>query len=163
VHPKETDLARLADLNGEAGEGEHLDWCSQCRSRVADYRWLQGEIASALSAVAAAVPVPRPAWWAVEERLLAAQRRANTGRRATAVATVVLTAGLLLSVSLLASTPAAGEMAAYRATMTPVPAMAVVPEEYSPTGLTRTPGTDTETPSATPVFVQAPTPSESEV
>jgi len=92
-HPGQFELACL----GEPGAGErdadiveHLRWCARCRSAVADYRWLEGEIEAALSAAAAAAPLPRPKWWDVRGRVFAGQARRGAARRAPAVVSVAL-------------------------------------------------------------------------
>jgi predicted anti-sigma-YlaC factor YlaD len=104
VHPSEVDLARLSELDG-GGEGisaeiaEHLRWCADCRSIVADHRWLQDEIVAALAAAADSVPLPRPQWRAVQEVLVSSQRRQVAGWRGSAVASVVVAVCLMLSLS----------------------------------------------------------------
>ena len=96
VHPDEIDLARLAELHdGEADMSEHLRWCARCRSLVADYRWLQGEVAGTLGAVADAVRVPGSGWWAVREVLIAEQRRQGAVSRISAVASAVVAVCLM--------------------------------------------------------------------
>ena len=69
THPKEIELARFEDGEASTGVAEHLRWCARCRSVVADYRWLQGEVTATLALAADSVPVPRPKWWAVCESL----------------------------------------------------------------------------------------------
>ncbi|MEE8391480.1 MAG: hypothetical protein V3S14_11880 [Anaerolineae bacterium] len=101
VHPNEIDLARWNELDGGADGArdemtEHLRWCGRCRSVVADHRWLQEKITTMLAVAADAVSVPRPKWWAVQEVLLAKQRRQVAGWRGSAIASVVLSICLML-------------------------------------------------------------------
>jgi hypothetical protein len=125
VHLRETELARLSEESEEevgVSVAEHLRWCARCRSGVADYRWLQGEIVAALSAAADAVAVPRSRWWAVQEALSAGQRRQAAGWRASAVASVVLAVCLMLSLS-----PILGTAAMAHAARTAVPEPVIAP------------------------------------
>jgi len=97
IHPREIELARFGDGEASTGIAEHLHWCAHCRSVVADYRWLQGEIAATLALAADAVPVPRPKWLAVQGHLFARQRRQIAGWRASALVSVMLVVCLMLS------------------------------------------------------------------
>jgi len=97
THPKEIELARFEDGEASTGVAEHLRWCARCRSVVADYRWLQGEVAATLALAADSVPVPRPKWWAVCESLSLGERRRAGRRRASALASLALVFSLILS------------------------------------------------------------------
>ena len=97
THPKEIELARFGDGEASTGVTEHLRWCARCRSVVADYRWLQGEVTATLALAADSVPVPRPKWWAVCESLSLGERRRAGRRRASALASLALVFSLILS------------------------------------------------------------------
>ena len=97
THPKEIELARLEDGEASTGVTEHLRWCARCRSVVADYRWLQGEVTATLALAADLVPVPRPKWWVVCEDLSLGERRRAGRRRASALASLALVFSLILS------------------------------------------------------------------
>jgi hypothetical protein len=86
MHPREIELARFSDEETGAEVADHLRWCARCRSDVADYRWLQGEVTATLSAAADGVPVPRSRWWAVREALSVSERRQVAGGRVSALA-----------------------------------------------------------------------------
>jgi hypothetical protein len=98
AHPDEGTLAHLAEADDGAADAgaanaemlEHLRWCARCRTRVADYRWLQDEIVGALGATADAVQVPHPRWWAVREGLITKTRQRNSASRVSALASAVL-------------------------------------------------------------------------
>ena len=75
IHPSEADLACLSellndsDLDGEVPNAEmieHLRWCTDCRSVVADHHWLRKKVTTTLAIAADAVSVPRPKWWVVQ-------------------------------------------------------------------------------------------------
>ena len=97
THPKEIELACFEDGEASTGVAEHLRWCARCRSVVADYRWLQGEVTATLALAADSVPVPRPKWWAVCESLSLGERRRAGRRRASALASLALVFSLILS------------------------------------------------------------------
>jgi len=94
MHPREIELARFSDeeagaeADGRHPVADHLRWCARCRSDVADYRWLQGEVTTALLAAADGVNVPRSRWWAVREAVSASERRQVAGGRVSALASV---------------------------------------------------------------------------
>jgi len=176
VHPKEVELtclsdgeagvetARTANIRRTANVREHLRWCARCRSVVADYGWLQGEIAATLAAAADAVLVPRPKWWAVQEVLLASQRRQIAGCRVSAVASVVLAVCLMLSLSPVLGTAVAARTLPPAAMVAPAPATAAASGERMAAVATPTPamsleGGEAES-SPTPAFIPPPTPPE---
>jgi hypothetical protein len=167
VHPVEMELACWDDGEASAGVVGHVRWCARCRSAVADYRWLAGEIGATFAAVADAVDVPRPQWWAVHGRLLASQRRWVAGGRASAVASVVSVVCLMLWLSPVLP-PALGTAVALR---TPPPeAMVVSAPVTAPVsgtgalGATPTPivSRADATLAPTPDFALPPTPPEPE-
>ncbi len=166
VHLRETELACLSDE--EVGEevAAHLRWCAHCRSTVADYRWLQGEIAAALAVAADAVPVPRPKWCAVRERMFAGQRRQVVGWRASAFASVMLAVCLMLSTPNLLSLPAAALVPQPEVATVPTPVTAAVSGERMASMATPTPAIPCEseepTPPPTPAVVLPPTPPQPE-
>ncbi len=167
VHLRETELARLSDGEADVEMDGHLRWCARCRSVVADYRWLQGEITAALAAAASAVVVPRPSWWAVQEVLSTSRRRQITGGRVSAVASLVLTVCLMLSVSPVLGTAAIVQTARTsppEPMVAPAPVTAVVPGERAASMATPTPVMSCEeiTPLPTPALMLPPTPPEPE-
>ncbi len=146
VHPNEIDLARWCELDGGVGGArddiaEHLRWCARCRSVAAGQRWLQDEVAAALTLAAGAVPVPRPRWWAVQEALLVKQQRQVRGWWTSALASVVASVCLMLSVSPILSS-AFGAVTAASQTAPPVAIIATAPD----TVLSTAPSAATPTP-----------------
>jgi hypothetical protein len=165
VHPEETQLARWGDGERRADIAAHVRWCARCRSGVADYRWLAGEIEATLTAAADAVDVPRPRWWALRERLIAGQRRRVAGWRASAVASVVLAVCLMLSLSPVPlGTAVAARMVPLEAMVVPAPVTASASGTHAAPGVTPTPivSRAEATPAPTPDFVLPPTPPERE-
>jgi hypothetical protein len=168
VHPGQTELARWSDGETRADIAAHVHWCARCRSTVADYRWLAGEIEATLSAAADAVKVPRPRWWALQGRLIADQRRRVAGRQASAVASVVLAVCLMLSLSpVLLRTAVAARMVPLEAMVVPAPVTAItasVLDTHVAPGTTPTPivSRAEATPVPTPDFALPPTPPERE-
>jgi hypothetical protein len=177
IHPEETQLARWSDGEARADVAAHVRWCARCRSGVADYRWLAGEIGATLTGAADAVDVPRPRWWALQGRLIADQRRRVAGWRASAVASVVLAVCLMLSLSpVLLSTAVAARMVPLEAMVVPAPLtamtamtastadMASVSGTHAAPGATPTPlvSRAEATPAPTPDFALPPTPPEPE-
>lgn len=171
IHPGETQLARWGDGEASADVAAHVRWCARCRSGVADYRWLAGEIGATLTTAADAVDVPHPRWWALRGRLIAEQRRRVAGWRASAVASVVLAVCLMLSLSpVLLSTAVAARMVPPEAMVVPAPMTASTADMASVSGTHAVPGA-TPTPIAsrteaapapTPGFALPPTPPEPE-
>jgi len=164
MHPGENELARFGDGEAGAGVAEHLRWCAHCRSVVADYRWLQGEIAATLALAADAAPVPRPKWWAVQERVFASQRRRVVGQRVPAVASVVLAICLMLSISPVLGTAVVARTSPPGPMVAPAPVTAVVSSECMASMATPTPALscEKEEPLPTPGFTLLPTPPEPE-
>jgi hypothetical protein len=159
IHPGETELARFSDGAAGAGVAEHVRWCARCRSVVADYAWLGGEIGATLAAAADAVPVPRPRWWAVQEHLLAGQRRV-AGWRASALASVMLAFCLMLSLSPVLGPAAVARTLLPEAATAPAPETAAVPGASLVPLATPTPAIadGQATPAPTPAFALPPTP-----
>ncbi len=158
-HPQEIELSRVgADDNEDEQIDEHLRWCARCRSVVIDYRWLQGEVTSALRTEAEAVVVPGPKWWEVQRRLLADQRRRAVSRLVSASAGAALTVASMLAFSF--GGVGAGAMAQ---TLPPEPVVAPAPATVpmrvvtSPKFTPTAPCTEAG-PSPTPAFVLPPTP-----
>jgi hypothetical protein len=171
VHPEQTELARWSDGEARADIATHVRWCAACRSAVADYRWLAGEIEATLVAAADAVKVPRPRWWALQGRLIAEQRRRVAGRQASAMASVVLAVCLMLSLSpVLLRTAVAARMVPLEAMVVPAPVTAITASVSGVSGTHAAPGaTPTPivsraeaTPAPTPDFALPPTPPERE-
>jgi hypothetical protein len=99
IHPRETELACACDKEPSADLVEHLRWCARCRNAAADYRWLESNLGVTLATAACALPVPRPAWRAVRERLSTGQQRLAAGRRLSVVASVALVVCVMLVAS----------------------------------------------------------------
>ena len=160
THLRDTELARLSD--GETSEvTEHLRWCARCRSTLADYRWLEGELAATLTMVANAVPVPRPRWGAVQGRLAASQRRQATGWRASFASVVLAVCFALLAPAFLSPVGVA-QTRQPRVVVVPTPARIAVSDDHLPSAATPTPAILREHAalSPTPVFELLPTPTE---
>ena len=162
LHLREMELARLSDEEAAGDIAAHLRWCARCRSVVADYRWLQGEIETALAAAAEAAPVPGSKWWAVQARLFAGRRRQIAGWRASAFASVVLAVSLMLSApSFLApAVVALGEQPGAATVPAPVTALAAGESVATPTPAISC--ADEALPSPTPAVVLPPTPPQPE-
>ena len=160
-HPGEAELARFGEGDKSAELEAHLRWCARCRSVVADYRWLGEEVGASLGAVADAVEVPRPRWWAVQERLSASERRQARRLRVPAVASVVLAFSLMLALSPVVGTAVAARTLPPEAMVDPVPFTAIVFDGLG-SAVTVTPAISSEaaTPLPTPGFVLPPTPPE---
>jgi len=172
VHPREIELARMGDGEADAGVRrsaavmEHLHWCARCRSVVADYVWLQGEIAATLVTAADAVPVPRSKWWVVQDALFTSQRRQITGWRVSAAASVVLAVCLMLVTSPVLGTAVVARTLPPEVMVAPAPVTDVVPGELVVSVATSTPVVSCEgaipLPAPTPAFMLPPTPPEPE-
>jgi hypothetical protein len=159
MHLVETELACVGDGKHNADATEHLRWCAQCRSAVAEYAWLQGQVAAALATAADTVTVPRSRWRAVRRRLAAERQRQIAGWRASAVASAVLAVCLVLAASPVLGVAVAQASLPARATL-PSPVTDVVSGDHAASTFTPTPaafGADTATPSAPPL-VPLPTP-----
>jgi hypothetical protein len=128
AHPSEIELARLAerdDLAADAETLDHLRWCARCRTLVADYRWLQDEMVSALGSTAGAARIPRPRWWAVHQTLIAGQRRQNAAGRISAIASAVLAVCLMFFQPLLPGPSLLGGLGLSQASQQAPPALVV--------------------------------------
>ncbi|MBE9509214.1 MAG: hypothetical protein IMY86_14340, partial [Chloroflexi bacterium] len=161
THLRDTELARLSDGETGAEVTEHLRWCVRCRSTLADYRWLEGELAATLAMVANAVPVPRPRWWAVQGRLAASQRRQATGWRASFASVVLAVCFALLAPTFL-SPVGATQTRQPRVVVVPTPARTLVFDEHLAPAATPTPAILREHAALppTPIFELLPTPTE---
>jgi hypothetical protein len=164
IHPGDMELAHLGD--GETGgeTEEHLRWCARCRNVAADYRWLRGEIAATLAEVAEIVPVPRPRWRAVRERVFASQQRV-VERRASAFVSLALAVLIMLSVPGYLAPARAAQGSQPGPVMIPAPVTAAVSDETILVVATPTPDAsgDEAGPSPTPGVVLPPTPPDAEI
>ncbi len=168
LHLSEFDLAWLSELDSDNDLDneitEHLRWCADCRSAVADHRWLQEKITTMLAVAADVAPIPRPRWWAVQEALLSSRQRQVASWRGSTIASVVLAVCLMLSASPVLGTAA---MMAQTAQTFPEAVIATAPDIRVHTVLTSTPTpaifrqAQNVTPSPTPVLVLPPTPGQS--
>jgi predicted anti-sigma-YlaC factor YlaD len=114
-HPAELDLAWLSDAENRDALAEHMKWCSSCRRVLADYDWLQGELAEALDAQAEVAPVAAPDWDEVRRRLKGSRERLPERRLLVAasvalIACVMLVAPAVLGREVQAQTVLAGEL-----------------------------------------------------
>ncbi|MBN1954156.1 MAG: hypothetical protein JW900_03800 [Anaerolineae bacterium] len=99
-HLTELALAHIADAESPPVI-EHLRSCRECQRAVGEYRWLQGEITAALKTEAKAIPLPRPRWWDLWERLHGGRGPAAATRRLFAAAGIaMLICSLLVAWSL---------------------------------------------------------------
>ena len=108
------------------------------------------------------MPVPRPRWWDVRDRLLASERQQARRLRVPAVASIVLIFSLMLSVSPMVGTAVAARTLPPDAIVAPVPLVADMTEGPAVSLATPTPAIlgDEATPLPTPAFVLPPTPPE---
>jgi len=163
AHPGEIELARLSEEESGADVAQHVSRCVRCRSVLADYRWLQGEIGATLATVADEVVVPRPRWWAVQTHILAGQRRV-AGWRVSTVASVLLSVCLMLSLSPVLGMAVVAQTSPPEPVIAPAPVTVVVSGQVSGAPLaslaTPTPAISCEgaTAAPTPAFVLPPTP-----
>jgi hypothetical protein len=100
-HPDEVELAEAAEAGASRELGDHLRWCSSCRTAAADYEWLGGEIAEALEAGVQDVAVPKPRWRDLEERLRPDGRSTGDQPLLALAGAVALTCIALVAPSLL--------------------------------------------------------------
>jgi hypothetical protein len=159
-HPGEAELARFGEGDKSAELEDHLRWCARCRSVVADYRWLGEEVGASLRSAAGAVEVPRPRWWAVQERLSASERRQARRLRVPAVASVVLAFSLMLALSPVVGTAVAARTLPPEAMVAPVPFTTSISRGDGISLATPTPvvSRDEATALPTPGFMLPPTP-----
>lgn len=68
-HLEESYLAHLSDGAAPGEAAGHLKWCVPCQCTLADFVWLQREIAAALEAEAMEAPMASPDWEGVRRRL----------------------------------------------------------------------------------------------
>jgi hypothetical protein len=95
-HPTDVELARLSGKGTASGNLEHIHSCTRCRSVMADYDWLQGELAETLKSVANEVPVPQAAWSEMQDRLLERKHCQVVRIQVSAVTSAVMVLCLLL-------------------------------------------------------------------
>lgn len=134
-HLRELELAALADEEA-GGREEHLRWCKRCRDAATGYSWLQREIVATLAAAAEAVPVPRPRWQEVRERLRAGQRRLAAAYRLATSASVVLVVCFMLAVSSILGTTVAASSLPVAAVGAPRPVTSLALCGYGPCAAT---------------------------
>jgi hypothetical protein len=103
-HPAEIELAQFSESENGVGLEHHVRRCSRCRRVLADYGWLQGEVATVLDARANAVAVPQPSWQTVRERVRRAERRSEVGKLLAAVGVAVVVCLMLGAPSVLSRT-----------------------------------------------------------
>jgi len=159
AHLRDIELAWLSDeenalpLEREA----HLRWCGRCRSALAEYRWLQKELAVALADAAESAPAPRLQWQAVRSRV-SVERRGAANRRVSAFASMVLAVCFALSLSTFLSPTLAARTPQPEPAAFPAPlAAASVVGASTATPTPAAPGEQAEMQS-TPSLIPPPTP-----
>ncbi|MBN1979308.1 MAG: hypothetical protein JW918_18075 [Anaerolineae bacterium] len=161
VHLREIEMACSKD-EFEADAADHLRWCARCRSLAAEYRWLDERLADALASVSENVPVVRPGWRAIKQRIVAGRQRRIAGWRVSAIVGVALVSCILLLVSSVVGATVAAQLASPEAVVTPIAAVtAVASEGPAASWATSTPivpHVGVEAPSAS-LLVPIPTPS----
>ena len=157
IHLQEAELARIGDGELSAEVMEHLRWCTRCGSALADYRWLQTEIAAALTVRADKIPAPQPRWHDVQKRLCAYQRRLIEMCRVAAASSVGVAICLMLVVSPFPVVATAAQLLPPQPT--PDPSFATF---HAPLSATPTPVLTREAMVAppTPILMPNPTPPE---
>jgi len=162
MHPSKVELERASEGEGSAGVEEHLRRCVWCRSVVADCRWLGGEIGAALAEVADTVRVPRPRWGTVRGRMVAVRQRQAVRWRVSAVASAMVTIGVMLLVSPVLGPAAAARTLPPEAIVARAPVTASASGAHVASGVTPTPlaALGESTPPPTPALVLPPTPPE---
>ena len=160
LHPQDIELAGHDGEDAGGDVAQHLRWCARCRSVVADYAWLESEVAATLDAAADTVPVPRPRWHALQQRLSAGRRRERVGRRVSALASVALACCLMLSASPVLGVGVSVRTLPPEAAFAPAPRTAAVTGEHAALLVTPTPAipSGNPTPAETPAFMLPPTP-----
>jgi hypothetical protein len=158
-HPREAELAQWADQEA-AGGMEHLHRCRRCQNAVNEYRWLQEGIVATLTAVAAAVQIPRPGWREVQGRLRASKRQLAATWRFSAVASAVLVVCVMLAAPSVLGSGVVARTLPPEAACAPPPAAAIAPSESRFSATTPTPvlPRGEATAPLTPPFLLNPTP-----
>jgi len=96
-HLEACHLARLSDGAAPGEAAGHLKWCVPCQRTLADYVWLQREIAAALEAEATEAPVASPDWEGVRSRLGEAPRERPDRRVMVAMAVGLTVCAMLIA------------------------------------------------------------------
>jgi hypothetical protein len=120
-HPRDS---KLAGLTGESIDDrilEHVRCCARCRSVVADYDWLQEELAGTLTGVVSDGPVPRSAYWELQDRLLESSRRQSVRIQLSAVVRAAMVVCVLLCVPGFMRPAAAAQALQPEASLRPTP------------------------------------------
>lgn len=128
VHLGEMELA-CSKGEFDASAADHLRWCARCRSLAAEYRWLDGQLVDALVSASEVVPVARPKWRAVKQRIAIGRQRRIAGWRASAIASVALAICMLLSISSVVGATVAAQLTSPEAVVTPAAAVTAVASE----------------------------------
>ena len=137
---RETELASYdGDKTGGTAVTEHLRLCAPCRNALADYRWLQREIASTLRAAVDSVPVPQPNWLEVQGRVRAGERRLSLRRSISGIASLALVICLMFVASPLLGAASGGRTLPPEAIPVPSPVSLVASGGTSSSAATPTP------------------------
>jgi hypothetical protein len=80
------------------GVSEHVRSCARCRRVLADYDWLQGELAETLAGVADTVPLRRSAWRELQDKMFDSRRRQSVRMHISAMTSAAMAICLLLCV-----------------------------------------------------------------
>jgi hypothetical protein len=169
-HPRDSELAGLSGESFDDGILEHVRCCARCRSVVADYDWLQEELAGTLTRVVSDVAVPRSAWWELQDRLLESSRRQSVRIQLSAVVGAAMVVCLLLCVPGFIRPAAAAQALQPEASLRPTPMVVAEPAGVCGRSLPATTSAVVTVPrpashsqsSPAPALVPLPTPPDSE-
>jgi hypothetical protein len=126
-HPTDGELARLSDKRTGGGVSEHVRSCARCRRVLADYDWLQGELAETLAGVADTVPVRRSAWPELQDKILDSKRRQSVRMHVSAMTSAAMAICLLLYVPAFIRPSAAGQALQPKPSVRPTPIVVTEP------------------------------------
>jgi hypothetical protein len=97
-HLSDVELAKLSGGTAADDLAGHVRSCARCRSVVADFDWLQGELAETLKSVVNEVSVPSPGWREVQGKLLESRCRQAVMAQVSALVSAAVVLSLLLFV-----------------------------------------------------------------
>ncbi|MGD9029724.1 MAG: hypothetical protein PVG25_07900 [Anaerolineae bacterium] len=95
-HLTDVELAQLSDEGNRDEVGHHTDLCPRCQSRVADYKWLQAELAATFRTVVNRDSPPPAAWGVVRKGVRHSRHRQTVRLRASALVSAAMVVCLLL-------------------------------------------------------------------
>jgi hypothetical protein len=120
-HPTDFQLASLSDEGASSGGRKHIRSCARCRSAVADYEWLEAELAATLETAAKRARSPRATWWELQNRLNESRHLQVVRLRASAVLSAAMTVCLLLCAPSLIKPAAAAQAPRPAVSVRPTP------------------------------------------